>query len=143
MKGSWRVRTRWLAATSLIGCLVATAPAALSGAASAHAPAMLTCSSVRVTEPSQYVLGCGSGTYVLSDLRWTSWRHTSARGLATFVYNTCSPTCAADHNVAYPARVTLSGVASTSRGLDFKKVSLRYRKGGRVITSTWDLPPFT
>jgi hypothetical protein len=54
------------------------------------------CSSPSV-EPKVIILACADGGAVLQDIRWTSWTSTRATGLATFVYNDCSPSCAAGH----------------------------------------------
>jgi hypothetical protein len=60
-------------------------------------------------EPKVIILACADGGAVLQDIRWTSWTSTRATGLATFVYNDCSPSCAAGHFRKVPGtRVTLT-----------------------------------
>jgi len=104
---------------------------------------MLSCSSARLERPLHYVLGCGSGTYVLTEIHWLQWGGATARGKGLYVFDTCSPTCAADHNVSYHATFVVKGVTQTPRGRIYKKITISYSHGERHSDVIWSLPPFS
>lgn len=108
----------------------------------AHNVALLGCLSQRLVRPSSYTLGCGSDTYVLTNVHWADWGRSEARGTKIYVLNTCSPTCAADHNVSYHATFVLDHVRTTSRGNVYGALTINYLHDGRHSAVTWDLPPF-
>src|ERR1035441_4047221 len=96
----------------------------------------------RLVRPSSDPLGCGSGTYVLTNVHWADWGGSKARGTGNYVLNTCSPTCAADNNVSYHATFVLDHVRTTSRGRVYGALRINYLHHGRHSTVKWDLPPF-
>jgi len=53
-------------------------------------------------EPKVIILACADGGAVLQDIVWTSWTSTRATGVATYVYNDCSPSCVAGHSHSVP-----------------------------------------
>lgn len=60
-------------------------------------------------QPSEIVLACADHGWVLRDLRWSTWTASAAKATGTFVYNDCSPNCAAGHLHSVPGtRVTLT-----------------------------------
>ena len=115
---------------------------ALPSAASATTR-VLTCAHARVERPPRYDLGCGSGTYVLTDLHWVAWTGSSATASGTYVVNTCVPTCAAGHDASYHATISLGSVSATSHGRLFRRARIRYRLRGALTTTSWALPPFS
>jgi hypothetical protein len=118
------------------------------GAASAsavsvtHPVAMLGCLSQRMVRPSTYTLGCGSGTYVITNVHWTVWGRTDARGTGKYVLNTCTSTCSDDNNVAYPATFDAHGLRRTPSGMVYQSLTINYLKAGHRTSVTWALPPF-
>jgi hypothetical protein len=118
------------------------------GAASAnavsvtHQVAMLGCLSQRMVRPPSYTLGCGSGTYVITNVHWTVWGRTSARGTGNYVLNTCTSTCSDDNNVSYRATFVAHGVRATSGGLVYRSLTIDFVQGGNHSSVTWALPPF-
>lgn len=114
----------------------------VNAATESHDVAMLGCLSQRLVRPSSYTLGCGSGTYVLTNVHWADWGGSKARGTGNYVLNTCSPTCAADNSVSHHATFVLDHVRKTSRGRVYGALTINYLHHGRHSTVTWDLPPF-
>jgi hypothetical protein len=107
-----------------------------------HDVAMLGCLSQRMVRPTSYTLGCGSGTYVITNAHWTVWGPTSARGTGNYVLNTCTPSCSDDNNVSYRATFVVHGVQSTSSGMVYRSLTIIYLKSGHHSKVTWALPPF-
>jgi hypothetical protein len=144
MRSSKRVRrTRGVLAGTLIGFGSLSLGIEAAGATSvSHDVAMLGCLSQRMVRPPSYILGCGSGTYVITNLHWTSWDRTNARGTGNYVLNTCTPTCSDDNNVSYHATFVASGLRSTSGGMVYRSLTINYVKGGHRSSVTWALPPF-
>ena len=87
---------------------------------------MLACSSSTGTEakvmdcqgiapqvrPSELILACGDGAIRATDLRWTSWSATAARGSGKVGVDDCTPNCAIGSRVEYPANFELSAPAA-------------------------------
>lgn len=107
-----------------------------------HDVAMLGCRSQRMVRSSSYTLGCGSGTYVITNARWTAWGQTVARGTGKYGLNTCTPSCSDDNHVAYRATFATNGVRSTSVGMVYKSLTINYVKDGHHASVTWAPPPF-
>ena len=144
MKSNTGVRTTLAALTGTllgVGSLSLGVDSATASSVS-HEVAMLGCLSQRMVRPSSYTLGCGSGTYVITNVRWTVWGQTAARGNGKYVLNTCTPTCSADKNVAYRATFVANGVRSTSGGMVYESLTIDYLKDGHDSSVTWALPPF-
>lgn len=107
-----------------------------------HDVAMLGCLSQRMVRPTSYTLGCGSGTYVITNAHWIAWGRTSARGKGNYVLNTCTSACSDDNNVKYRATFVAHDVQSTSGGMVYRSLTINYLKDGHHSTVTWALPPF-
>jgi hypothetical protein len=103
---------------------------------------MLGCLSQRLVRPSTYSLGCGSGTYVITNAHWVNWGVDGARGTGSYVVNTCSPTCAADNNVSYSASFVVRNIKPTASGPVYKVITIRYLQAGKYTKISWTLPPF-
>ena len=59
-------------------------------------------------KPARIILTCGDAGIWLGRLNWSHWTRTTATATGTFNWNTCTPSCAAGHNVSRPVRVVLS-----------------------------------
>jgi hypothetical protein len=144
MKASIGIRT---SLSVLVGALVSIGSLSLgeesaSAASVSHEAAMLGCLSQRMVRPSSYTLGCGSGTYVITNVHWTVWGRTDARGTGKYVLNTCTSTCSDDNNVSYPATFNAHGLRSTPGGMVYQSLTINYLKAGHRSSVTWALPPF-
>jgi hypothetical protein len=124
------------------GSLVGSVDAA-NATSDAHQVAMLGCLSQRLVKPSTYSLGCGSGTYVITNAHWVNWGIDGARGTGNYVVNTCSPTCAADNNDSYSASFVVRNIKPTARGPVYKVITIRYLQAGKFTKISWTLPPFS
>lgn len=122
--------------------LVLGAPGPVPAGALSRTTAALTCANVRVVRPSRYELGCGSGTYVLTDLHWRAWGDERATASGLYVVNNCVPTCAAGHDSTFRATITLGAVATTSHGRLFRRLWIAYSVRGHAKRTAWSLPPF-
>jgi hypothetical protein len=106
----------------------------------AHEVAILGCLSQRLVRPSTYSLGCGSGTYVITNAHWINWGSAGARGTGNYVVNTCSPTC--DNNVTYAASFVVRNIRPTAEGPVYKVITIHYLLGEEYTKISWALPPF-
>ena len=60
-------------------------------------------------EPTEIILSCADGGWVLEHLHWSRWTASEATAVGTFIYNDCHPYCAAGHFHAVPGtQVTLT-----------------------------------
>jgi hypothetical protein len=59
-------------------------------------------------KPARIIVSCGDAGIWLGKLKWTRWNGHTAQANGVYNENTCTPTCAAGHNVSRPVRVTLS-----------------------------------
>jgi hypothetical protein len=125
-----------VAATSISTLLFASVSSASARTA------VLTCGSSRVVRPLRYELGCGSGTYVVTNIHWRAWGTNVASGSGTYVTNDCTPTCASGRDVKIHATVTLSNESSTPHGPVFRRAVIHFVKDGHPKSSSWALPPF-
>ncbi|MGH8980623.1 MAG: hypothetical protein ACRDWE_06320 [Acidimicrobiales bacterium] len=104
----------------------ASSSASASASASAKSPRVLDCAGRAVIRPGSYVLSCADANAYFDDIHWTSWDATAAVASATFVENTCTPTCAGGHFVKHPARLALSDPRVTRHGRLFSEIRYRY-----------------
>jgi hypothetical protein len=136
--------TQLVLAGAFIGAnLVNVCPLAANAATVSHGVSIQGCMAQRVVRPSSYSLGCGSGTYVITNAHWTGWGSPRAHGNGNYVLNTCTPTCAANHNASYRATFVVRGIRPTTRGDVYRSLTIYYRKGGHKEKVTWALPPFS
>ncbi|HEV3267629.1 MAG TPA: hypothetical protein VGZ68_04445 [Acidimicrobiales bacterium] len=144
MKSSIRVRATTAVITGILFSVGSLSLGQTSANAStvSHEVAMLGCLSQRMVRPASYILGCGSGTYVITNVHWTTWNSTNARGTGKYVLNTCTSTCSDDNNVAYPATFNAHGIRSTTSGMVYQSLTITYLKAGHRTSVTWALPPF-
>jgi hypothetical protein len=69
------------------------------------------------TEPAQIVTSADGSGYI-NGITWTSWGQATAMGTGTLQVNNCTPNCATGTYTAYPATITLSGLAAYRSGTD-------------------------
>lgn len=123
--------------------LASLCPVATSVTAASAAPAfprVLTCAGKTVVRPARYVLACADANTYFDKIHWKSWGATSATGTATYVQNTCTPTCAQGSFVRRPAALTLSKPKKTPYGLLFSVIHYRYLV---AVSSTLPLKPLS
>ncbi len=132
-----RPASRWLvrgligatAALTLAGCASAAASPSPSSASKAAPAAPASAPKVDAgievygncktpsVEPAEIVLACADYNAILESLHWTGWTATSATAVGTFVYNDCTPNCAAGHFHHVPGtRVTLTVPSPSASG---------------------------
>lgn len=121
----------------------AAAPAASGRAATAGGPpaeeAMLDCQHQRVVTPRSFVISCADANSGLTGLSWVAWSPGAAAATGTYTYNTCTPTCAAGHDVSYPALVEVTGALQTNLGLVYTGLAWQYTAGGMAHQMTFPL----
>ncbi|MGH9099445.1 MAG: hypothetical protein ACRDV8_04340 [Acidimicrobiales bacterium] len=96
----------------------------------ASLPRVLDCAGKAVVRPSSYVLTCADANSYFDGIVWATWGPTTARARATYVQNTCTPTCVAGHFVRYPATLTLSAPVKTKYGDLFRVIHYSYSVAG-------------
>jgi hypothetical protein len=77
-------------------------------------------------QPTAFILACADHNAFFQNLRWSSWSASSARGTGTYVYNTCTPDCAAGTFVGVSGSIWLDQPVSTSAGIEFSRVTWAY-----------------
>jgi hypothetical protein len=115
-----------LAVAALSAAALAAPPAATAAATGAAPPRVLTCAGKPVVKPSSYVLTCADAYTYFDQIHWASWGTASATATATYVENTCTPTCVAGRFVRYPATLTLSKPEKTKYGELFSAIHYTY-----------------
>ncbi|OYV60140.1 MAG: hypothetical protein B7Z69_05075 [Actinobacteria bacterium 21-73-9] len=102
-----------------------------TGAVTASAPRVATCTGDAVVEPTTLTLTCADANSALTATRWSAWGATSARGVTTFALNLCTPNCAASPLSYFPgASVVLDAPVATGHGDRFSRAVVTYRWGG-------------
>ena len=129
-----------LAGSLTILSSLALGSTAATAASKPRKTAMVSCSSDRLVRPTRDTLGCGTGTYVVTAITWTSWGLRTAGGTAVYTLNTCTPTCAAGNNVSYKTSITASNVRKTKKGYVYRKILLVYKNHGRPARVLWTMP---
>src|SRR5690242_2629326 len=59
-------------------------------------------------KPRSIIITCADANFVLTGLKWSHWRRTSAAGAGSAKINDCKPSCAQGHFHTYPVSVRLS-----------------------------------
>ncbi len=129
-----------VASLGLAALPAAVASTAAASAAAATAPRVLACTGKAVVKPVRYVLTCADANTYFDDIHWTTWGSASAKATATYVENTCTPSCVAGHFMRYPGSLTLSKPEKTKYGLLFSVVRYSYVVSG---SSTLPLKPLS
>ena len=70
-------------------------------------PVVVNCAMKGQTRPGTYILACGDGNGYVSKLQWASWGSSAAFATGSYVFNICTPSCAAGHYVSFPALAAL------------------------------------
>lgn len=110
-------------------------PVGRAAASSSGLPKVLSCAGKLVVRPVSYVLSCADANTYFNAIHWTRWGSGSATGSATYVQNSCEPTCAEGTFERYPATLTLSKPVDTRYGRLFSVIRYRY-----TVSSSSTLP---
>ncbi|MGH3187872.1 MAG: hypothetical protein ACRDPY_02225 [Streptosporangiaceae bacterium] len=73
----------------------------------ASVPVVVNCAMHAQTRPGTYILACGDGNGYVNKLQWASWGSSAAFATGSYVFNTCTPNCAAGHYVSFPVLAAL------------------------------------
>ncbi len=117
----------------------------------ASVPVLVNCAMHGQTRPGTYIMACGDGNAYVSKLQWASWGSSAAFATGRYVFNTCTPSCAAGHYVSFPALVALwraeawsghSGQRYFSRLTIILTGSTTYTAGGKTyhVAATQTIP---
>lgn len=87
--------------------LIAGAPTA--GAANASVARVWICAHTLASRPASIIISCADANSLLERLHWSSWGGTTALATGRFVWNDCTPYCAAGHFHSRAVRVRLYG----------------------------------
>ena len=102
-------------------------PHVASGAtASAGTTFLITCAHEAVSEPVNFDLLCGNGTYALDDVRWSSWGGRTARAEGRYVEKDCTPTCAQGALISYPVKIVATQRKSQDGVSSYQDVTLTF-----------------
>jgi hypothetical protein len=80
---------------TLSACLVALALVAVPAVASSGSNRVVGECTKSQTRPTEIVLACADGNAYVNHIHWTAFGGATARGTGTYVFNTCTPNCAA------------------------------------------------
>jgi hypothetical protein len=91
------------------------------------------CGLAGVVKPQSITQFCGDGGAGVSDIKWSSWGSTSAKGTGTYYINGCDPDCA-DGKISYSkVNVLLSGLAKTHGKNYLMKVTVTPLAGKKFV----------
>lgn len=112
----------------LAGVVCVTAAVAVTAAAAASVPRVLSCAGKPLLRPAGLVvLSCADANSELRSTHWLSWGRQAAVGTTTLGLNPCKPYCAASRMKYFPnSRVRLSDPKQTSHGLVFGRATITY-----------------
>lgn len=114
--------------------LLAT-PVSAAGASVSHARVISSCTTAHY-KPHRYVLTCADGNIQVVDATYSSWSARFAQGHGRFVYNTCTPFCAAGTFKHHPVSFALRRVRLIGGVRLFTRMSISYAG----LTETFHLP---
>jgi hypothetical protein len=120
----------------------------------ATVPVLITCNQHGVVRPGSYVFACADGNAYLNGLHWARWAGTDAFANGSYVFNDCTPYCAAGHFHSLSALVVLwrpepwpghSGREYFSEATVILNGNRSYTAGGHVhhLPVTITIPLFT
>jgi len=91
------------------------------------------CGLAGVVKPKSITQFCGDGGAGVSNIKWSSWGSTSAKGTGTYYINGCDPDCA-DGKISFSkVNVSLSGLAKTHGKNYLMKVTVTPVAGKKFI----------
>ena len=99
------MRSRGPAIAALAAALVAGGAAPTGAATQTFVPRDCVHEAVK---PRSIIITCADANFVLTGLKWSHWRRTSAAGAGSAKINDCKPSCAQGHFHKYPVNVSLS-----------------------------------
>jgi hypothetical protein len=119
-----------------VALVAALACAAGSPAAAPTLPRVSVCGNGAAVRPSYVLLGCGDGGQYLTDVRWSTWSRTVARGAGLWWQNLCTPDCADGQFIHPHVMVTLSRprACRPGRAILFTRLRLAV-KGKRAVVA--------
>jgi hypothetical protein len=132
-----------LLGASVLGASVLVAvvlPAAASAGPQSTSRTRVISSCTKATyEPHSYVLTCGDGNIAIRKATYSRWGAASASGRGTYVYNTCTPSCAAGTFKHHPVTFTLG----RARMVDGQKLFTRMTIFYAGLSETFTMPTRT
>jgi hypothetical protein len=105
----------------LLACSSSTAP---------QAKVMDCRGAVPAVRPSELILACGDGAIRATDLHWTSWNATGARGSGNIGVADCTPSCAIGSRTEYPADLELSAPTADAGTTLLTQLLIRFSTAG-------------
>jgi hypothetical protein len=83
-----------------------------------------------IVEPTDIVLTCADGGFLIKSIHWTGWGESFAAGMGTGSVNDCAPNCANGHYHSYPMLLVVTGRQSCPNG-QFAYAKVTYAFIGR------------
>lgn len=124
----------------MVMLLPLVAPSCASTTASAASTLLMACPTDHaMVEPHQFLLLCGDGAAQVSDIRWTSWTDSSAKGTGTYDVNGCVPSCGAGRTVSYPATLVVDTPQSRDGAAYFTTVTVAFEESGMTRKMSYHL----
>jgi hypothetical protein len=99
------MRSRCLAIALVAAALIAGGAASSGAATQTVVPRDCVHEAVK---PRSIIITCADANFVLTGLKWSYWRRSSAAGAGSAKINDCKPSCAEGHFHKYPVSVRLS-----------------------------------
>jgi hypothetical protein len=100
--------------------------AAKSASSKAELPYLVSCDHEAVRSPASFDLTCGSGTYALDRLDWSTWGSRKATAEGRYVEKSCTPNCAEGSLVSYPVTATATAVQAKDGVRFYGRVTLSF-----------------
>lgn len=128
-----------VALCTAVGLAIAPAAAATTRdsrpAATTHTQVYSSCEKPTY-KPRSYVLTCADAGIQIHAAHYSSWTRTIARGHGRYVYNTCTPSCAAGTFKHHPVSFLLTRVRTVKGTRLFTRITVNYAG----LSETFDLP---
>jgi hypothetical protein len=111
-----------------------------TGAGAATATRVLTCTGKFASKPTTYVISCADANAGWTNMTWTVWNASSAKGHGILRQNDCTPNCVSGKFINYRATLTLSKVVANKKyGKLFSEATFHYTVGGKAKTENFGL----
>lgn len=89
---------------------------------------LIDCSREPVARPVEYTLTCGDANIAIDHVNWSTWGGVDAKGTGRYVENTCTPYCAAGHNIYLPVSVVAHGLRRKAGNAVYTLITVTYTK---------------
>lgn len=103
-----------------------TGPAPSSSTVAGQATTVVADCGAGAYRPARIIVTCANTGVIATQIQWSTWSSSGARGTSVVEVNPCKPTCAASSDKPYSARLQLSDPVSTSSGPRFSLVTLTW-----------------